>query len=74
MQVWDYRCVAAATQAPNTVTQSARQPVGLSEIGDDVWLMKYGPFVLGTLRGQAGLTKVTPRGFKKPHPQPQKAT
>lgn len=52
----------------------AREPVGLSEIGDDVWLMKYGPFVLGTLRGQAGLTKVTPRGFKKPHPQPQKAT
>jgi len=31
------------------------EPLGLFPIADDVWLVKYGPNDLGTLRGRAGL-------------------
>ncbi|MBB4316285.1 transposase InsO family protein [Roseospira marina] len=33
------------------------EPLGLFPIADDVWLVKYGPLALGTLRGRAGLEK-----------------
>ena len=48
------------------------EPVGLFDIGEDVWLVKYGPVVLGTLRGQAGLQKIGPgsRSRAKPYRQP----
>jgi hypothetical protein len=47
------------------------EPIGLTEIGDDVWLVKYGPFVLGTLRGRAGMAKITPAPLTKRAPRPQ---
>ena len=49
----------------------AAEPVGLTEIADDVWLLKYGPVVLGTIRGRAGLIKVGWRARKQPPPRPQ---
>lgn len=41
------------------------EPVGLNRIGDDTWLVKYGPIVLGTVKGRHGLIKVIQR-----RPQP----
>ena len=49
----------------------ATEPVGLSEVEDDVWLLKYGPVVLGTIRGRAGLIRVGSRIRKGPAPSPQ---
>ncbi|MEE8285006.1 MAG: hypothetical protein V3R63_08480 [Alphaproteobacteria bacterium] len=49
----------------------AGEPVGLKEIDNDVWLLKYGPVVLGTIRGRAGLIKVGWRAWKRPPPRPQ---
>lgn len=34
------------------------EPVGLYEIGNDAWLMKYGPVVLGVLKGREGFVRV----------------
>ena len=46
----------------------AGEPVGLFDIGDDVWLVKYGPVVLGTLKGEAGLQKLGSRSRSRPQP------
>lgn len=34
------------------------EPIGLTQIGDDLWLLKYGPIMLGTIGGKAGMRKV----------------
>lgn len=47
------------------------EPVGLTAIGNDIWLLKYGPIILGTLRGEAGLTKIAAGALEKPEPRPQ---
>jgi putative transposase len=44
------------------------EPVGLFDIGDDIWLLKYGPVVLGTLRGEAGLQKIAAGSRSRPKP------
>lgn len=41
------------------------------EVADDVWSLKYGPVVLGTIRGGAGLIKVASPTRKGPKPSPQ---
>jgi putative transposase len=48
----------------------AREPVGLSEIGDDIWLVKYGPLILGTIKGQAGITRIGAARLKPTRPRP----
>ncbi len=47
------------------------EPIGLTEIGDDVWLVKYGPIVLGTIKGEARMNKVAPGALKSPKPRPR---
>ncbi len=37
------------------------EPVGLHRIGEDTWLAKYGPVVLGTIKGRQGLIRVINR-------------
>ena len=49
----------------------AAEPVGLTEIADDVWLLKYGLVALGTIRGRAGLIRVASRTRKRPALSPQ---
>jgi len=46
----------------------AGEPVGLHDIGNDVWLLKYGPVVLGTLRGEGNLKKIGPGSRSRPNP------
>jgi putative transposase len=46
----------------------AGEPVGLFDIGDDIWLLKYGTVVLGTLRGEAGLKKLGAGSRSRPKP------
>ena len=36
------------------------EPVGLFPIADDVWLVKFGPVVLGTMKGRQGFIRVAP--------------
>ena len=38
----------------------AGEPVGLYPIGYDVWLVKYGPMVLGTMKGCEGFIRIGP--------------
>lgn len=38
----------------------AGEPVGLFPIGDDVWLVKYGLLVLGTMKGREGFIRISP--------------
>ena len=55
------------------------EPVGLYRIGEDVWLVRYASIPLGTIKGRAGLVKISHRGrglVDKPDdltttPQPQ---
>ena len=37
------------------------EPIGLFPIADDVWLVKYGPVVLGTMKGCQGFIRIGPR-------------
>jgi transposase InsO family protein len=48
------------------------EPVGLTEIGDDVWLVKYGPVILGTLSGRDAMRKIDPGrpAERQPYRQP----
>lgn len=39
----------------------AGEQVGLHRIGEDTWLVKYGPVVLGTLKGKGKIEKIKPR-------------
>ncbi len=34
------------------------EPVGLHGIAEDTWLVKYGPVVLGTIKGEAGMQRI----------------
>ena len=45
----------------------AREPVGLFPVTDDVWLLKYGPVVLGTMKGREGFIRVGPGRPPRPN-------
>ncbi len=47
------------------------EPIGLNRIGDDVWLIKYGPIVLGTLKGRGKIERVAVQtaGAGSPNPR-----
>jgi len=45
----------------------AGEPVGLNRIGEETWLVKYGPIVLGTIKGRGPLARIKPqRGCSGP--------
>ena len=46
----------------------AGEPVGLLPIADDVWLVKYGPLVLGTMKGRQGFIRIGPKRPSRPDP------
>jgi hypothetical protein len=46
----------------------ANEPVGLFPIADDVWLVKYGPVVLGTMKGREGFIRIGPGRPSRPDP------
>lgn len=46
----------------------AKQPVGLTEIDDDVWLVRYGPIILGTLNGRGKIHKIRSGSPARPEP------
>ena len=46
----------------------AGEPVGLFAIADDVWLVKYGPLVLGTVKGRQGFVRIGPGRPSRPDP------
>lgn len=48
------------------------EPVGLREVGDDTWILTYGPVTLGTIKGKAGLQKVGSRSTSKARPYNRK--
>ena len=48
------------------------EPVGLFPIADDVWLVKYGPVVLGTIKGKEGFIRIGPGRPSRPDPTPNK--
>jgi hypothetical protein len=35
------------------------QPVGLYPIAEETWLLKYGPVVLGTIKGEAAMQRLS---------------
>jgi putative transposase len=51
----------------------AGEPVGLFPIADDVWLVKYGPVVLGTMKGRQGFIRIGPGRPSRPN-APQNIT
>ena len=42
------------------------EPVGLYAIAEDTWLVKYGPVVLGTIKGEAGMQRIGAARRQKP--------
>ena len=46
----------------------AGEPVGLFPIADDTWLVKYGPIVLGTMKGREGFIRIGPGQLARPDP------
>ena len=46
----------------------AGEPVGLFPIADDIWLVKYGPIVLGTMKGREGFIRIGPGQLSRPDP------
>jgi putative transposase len=46
----------------------AGEPVGLFPIADDVWLVKYGPLVLGTIKGRQGFIRIGAGRPSRPDP------
>ena len=49
------------------------EPIGLFPIADDVWLVKYGPVVLGTMKGREGFIRIGPGRPSRAHPSRNKA-
>jgi transposase InsO family protein len=49
-----------------------REPIGLFPIADDVWLVKYGPVVLGTMNGRQGFIRIGPGRPSRPDPHQNK--
>ncbi|MEO3435615.1 integrase core domain-containing protein [Inquilinus sp. CAU 1745] len=43
------------------------EPVGLREIAEDVWLVNYGPIVLGTMKGRQGFMRMGSGRPSRPH-------
>ena len=43
------------------------EPIGLFPIADDAWLVKYGPVVLGTMKGRDGFIRIGPRRPSRPN-------
>lgn len=50
------------------------EPVGLYRIGEDVWLVKYGPIVLGTIKGKGKLTKIKAGAARSSAPKERPAS
>ncbi len=48
----------------------AGEPIGLFPIADDVWLVKYGPIVLGTMKGRQGFLRIGPGRPSRADPVP----
>ncbi len=46
--------------APVLATGPDGDPVGLNRIGEETWLVKSGPIILGTIKGRAGMLRITP--------------
>ncbi len=44
------------------------EPVGLFPIADDIWLVKYGHIVLGTMKGREGFIRIGPGQLSRPDP------
>ncbi len=42
------------------------EPVGLYGIAEDTWLVKYGPVVLGIIKGEAGMQRIGTSRRQKP--------
>ena len=42
------------------------EPVGLYAIAEDTWLVKYGPVLLGTIKGEAGMQRIGTARRRKP--------
>ena len=51
----------------------AGEPVGLFRIGDDTWLVKYGPVVLGTVKGWGKLVRIKPARARSGPPKERPA-
>ena len=50
----------------------AREPIGLEEVDDAIWLVRFGPIELGRLKEDAlhlGLIRPAGRARRKPHPR-----
>lgn len=45
------------------------EPVGLFPIADDVWLVKYGAIVLGTMKGKQGFIRIGPGQPSRTNPK-----
>ena len=45
------------------------EPVGLFPIADDVWLVKYGAVVLGTMKGKQGFIRIGPGQPSRTNPK-----
>ena len=43
------------------------EPIGLFPIADDAWLVKYGPVVLGTMKGREGFIRIGPGRPSRPN-------
>lgn len=50
----------------------AGEPVGLTEIDDDVWIVRYGPLVLGTMKRRQGLIRLGTGRPSRSKPDPGK--
>ena len=51
------------------------EPVGLWQIGERTWLVKYGPIILGTIKGENKMLRIMPskqKRRKKMTPKPDK--
>ena len=37
------------------------EPVGLTRIGEQTWLVKYGPIILGPIKGESKMHRIIPK-------------
>ena len=48
------------------------EPVGLSRIGERSWIVKHGPIILGTIKGENKMHRITPANQRRPKKQADK--
>ena len=48
------------------------EPVGLTRIGERTWLVKYGPIILGTIKGENKMHRIAPNNRRKKQKQTNK--